>query len=847
MFLDIGNVSNIPGGIIDEASPATDRRRFAQRAQDSNRVPGNTGLVVDRDGASLAAQSSKDEMWFDEAIDPTRWDKSFPYQLLVLDVDKGRYSSDGLWEFTLPIPPEALTISTPPAVTLSVTQHGIVEEHNGAPIKNIQVRGTTGVLPNRGTAASGGDPISNAVGNAVLGVGGVFGGTVDQISQLVTTSAARLGFARTNLEDQLSLDLGTPGNIGRGTGYYQFHLLRLFFEGYLAMKKRPEGRTKRLALAIWKDRAVYIVSPHGPFELQRNAEKPLEYAYSFSFKAWRRVQIDGYGAAAAESFQGSDFTAGLAAQVLGALLNARNVLEGARDVMEAVRTDTQKLFEPLRQTVLLLKNATGTAITLADLPASIAADAGGPGGQALAQVANSIGNQARVDAHTAGTKSQGSIIAAEAQGDRQQQTATQTAALFANSRQEFATMNTIEAQSLQLRPATRQRIQEEIERVKKLTRLDFEQFRDDVQAFAADYADSCGAGDATYNATYGRATRTATKSAADFDWQILFALNQTAIEMSRMAISSPQATGRPHALEMVAGLARASNIAFRIPLSKIAVPVPYHATIEQISSLYLGDPNRWIEISALNALRAPYIDEEGFYVPLIANGILSQVVVASAENLRPGQAVTLTANNTPPTKRRITSIDVVHSSMAVVQLDGLQDLARFTTMAGAQIHTYLPDTLNSQQLVYIPSAIPVSESLSNKPIPGVSPADIARGGVDLLLRTNGDAAIGPGGAWPFAVGVTNLIQRTRVAFQTRRGTLPQHPSFGLGLRPGESTSELNAKGILAAARGMFAGDPDFAGISAVRVLQKGNAMRVGLSINVAGTDLPLPVSLAVRR
>lgn len=842
-----------------EASPSTDRRRIAQRAQDSNRVPSHSGLVR-RDGAWLAAQHASDPFWYDEAIDPTRWDKSFPYQLLVLDVREEKdalgqrktvYTHDGLWEFTLPIPPEGLDITTPFAITLGATQGGIVEEHNGAPFRHITIRGSTGVMPNRDTAAN-----SLSETNARAFTGGIFGGTIGQISQVVGTAAQRLGFAQQNLMDQTALDIGLPGFSGRGTGYFQYHLLRMFMEGYVAMKKRPEGRKKRLALAIWKDRQVYIVSPTGALTLSRSVQSPLEYMYSLTLKAYRRVPI-GIDAPAVAGLGTSLFDAGFMQNVLGALLNARNVLEGARDVMEASIADVDQLFEPMRQTTLLLKLGVGTAVTLADLPTAIAAEAASAGSQALSGAQAGLANagrtvagrmsQAQVDAHTSSTNRAQEPIAGESQGARQLQLATATAAMFANSKPEFETMSRIDMAKLQLRPATRRRVQEEQDRVRKLTRLDFETFRDTIQKFAAEYADSCGAGSTTYDETYNRNPKATTKTPAEFDWEVLFALNQTVIEMSRLALASPQATGRSHALDMVAGLARRSGIAMSTPRSKIAVPVPYHTTLEQLATQYLGDPNRWLEIATLNGLREPYIDEEGFDKPLITNGSGGEIFLEDADNLYVGQAVSLVSTGTPTARRRITSIRVIHSGLAIVRLDGELDLARFTTMGGAYLHAYLPDTINSQQLVFVPSAQGVAEVMTNKSIPGISPTDIARGGVDLLLRDDGDAAIGPGGRWPYAVGLTNLIQRVRIAFQTRRGTLPQHPSFGLGLRPGENTGDLDAKGVAAAARGMFAGDPDFAGISAVRVLKTGNAMKVNLDINVAGNDVPLPVSLDVQR
>jgi hypothetical protein len=87
------------------------------------------------------------------------------------------------------------------------------------------------------------------------------------------------------------------------------------------------------------------------------------------------------------------------------------------------------------------------------------------------------------------------------------------------------------------------------------------------------------------------------------------------------------------ALAFWQGQAALSNINFTKPDSKIAVPFPYKITLEQLSATYLGSPERWIEIAALNGLQAPYVDEEGFSYKLTANGSANQITIGSADNL----------------------------------------------------------------------------------------------------------------------------------------------------------------------------------------------------------------------
>ena len=115
---------------------------------------GNVDAFFGADPASRAkfTGSRAPEPFWDVAATQdlqANWDKVFPYQLIILKKNsKGTYDQLGNDEvFTLPIPPHALTISTPFAINTSVTMGGILEEHNGAPIRNISLAGTTGVLP----------------------------------------------------------------------------------------------------------------------------------------------------------------------------------------------------------------------------------------------------------------------------------------------------------------------------------------------------------------------------------------------------------------------------------------------------------------------------------------------------------------------------------------------------------------------------------------------------------------------------------------------------------------------------------------------------------------------------
>src|SRR4051812_9283695 len=88
-------------------------------------------------------------LWDQAEIDESRWNKYFPYQLLVVRATaspdgKGvSYTPVGGFTFTLPIPPQELNLDMPIATNLQATLNGIAEIHGGAPFRNINLVGTT--------------------------------------------------------------------------------------------------------------------------------------------------------------------------------------------------------------------------------------------------------------------------------------------------------------------------------------------------------------------------------------------------------------------------------------------------------------------------------------------------------------------------------------------------------------------------------------------------------------------------------------------------------------------------------------------------------------------------------
>lgn len=792
----------------------------------------------------LSGEAFKDAMW-DHAVSikGENWNKTFPYQLLILNDQLVAEHT-----FTLPIPPESLTITMPFAINTQVTLGGVVEEHNGSPIRMLSFSGTLGVLPSRSSSAAGNNGLSakDALGASLGFAAGTIISASSVVQARVTAAQNILGSSNIFANISSNEDLANAG-----TGYYQFRLLQQFLEAYANVKKRPEGRGYRLAVAIWKDEAIYLVSPMS-FEVRRSAASPLEYMYSMQFKAWRRITRLGKEV----TREGVSSAPRMALQNALALLSqARQTCEDLKSVAAAIRGDLQEILEVFRQSILFAKDYVSVNLTLADLPADLALDAV-KGAIEIAERASSLGSDVGAMANT--TKNKYSIkefkkaagvstmsdadIAKAAKGLKpgQSEYSLQSTEEI-EDQSEHNTYSSLSLSDLSLPPAIDDKIQQSIEETRKMTRTDFEKALTKVQDFLDHYSRSVGAS----NDASGSIKRAPTED----DFTLMFALNQAALGLSKMIVASSMDTTKEDAIAYVAGLATRSGIAFQQPTAKIAVPFPYGSTLEQIAARYLGDAKRWHEIAALNGLRSPYVDEDGFSLPLLSNGKGNQVVVAPSQNLFVGQPVTLSASNTPRSARRITKIDTVNDQMSIVHLSGAEDLGKYTVMGQAVLHTYLPNTVNSQMQLYVPSTdAPRQDNLTSKTIPGVNEFDpmIEAGGVDLLLTPSGDLAITADGDCKLAVGLPNLVQRVRIALGTPKGTLPQHPDYGLGLIPGTSTADLNASQLLEATRGLFQNDPAFTGVYSATVVKKGPALSLSVNVGIAGQDIVLPVSVDVK-
>lgn len=823
--------------------------------------------IDDALGVQRSPDSYADPNWVWSDINPKNWNKSFPFQFHIIKMENN--SPQIIEEFTLPIPPSDFSISTPFAISTSVTLGGIIEEHNGAPLRNINFSGTTGVYPLRGTTEKL---------KSQSFVEGIFAGTItsvgnvaQQVSSLAKNASSLVNLPGSpqnspNLLSDLESEIPVVFDYNAKTsGYYQFRLLQKFLEKYVNLKKTKEGRDYRLAFSVWKDDATYLITPRA-FDVRRSASSPFEYNYNLSLLAWSRIKLkkapgnfEGYKPIVREP---DKFR-----QLLNTIESARRVLQAARGTLNAASADVERIvFEPVRGVILFAKDLLGVGITAADLPRNTVKKFINNYNEILNDLrATSKGLQDFQSSLQDYWNSQSSELKATGVGDvttlqkaanlprgknEEPASSNEIVRMFEYPSEYLEIFEKIKPSSLNLAPAVEAEILGERRRVREFDRAHFETIRDQVSDFANSFANSIGAGSLSFSELSGLPAPVSNRTPTDEEYEALFALNSTVIELNRLAASGLIDNNTFTTTDVMAGLASRSGIAFTSPTSKFAVPFPYGITLERLAQQYLGDANRWHEIAALNGLRYPYVDEEGFELPLLVNGRENQIIVADSSNLYVGQPVWISSNTAARTKRKITKIDKISESSSILTLDGDSDLDKYKVLAKANMQAFLPDTVNSQMTIYIPSSQPAQDDdFRTKSIPGVDEQDpyLRAGGVDLLLTQNGDLAITPDGDCRLAIGLTNLIQRLKIAIETPRGSLIQHPQYGLGISPGMSTADLNAEDLKSAIEEIVKADGGFTGVQRAAILKQGAVAQIFVSVGVAGASQYIPVSFQVKK
>lgn len=804
-------------------------------------------------------------------IDKASFNKMYPYQMVIRDVRLGT----NIAVFTFPLAPQAINISVPAASLLEATMKGIYETHNGAPFRPITISGTTGtnVIPPAATGPStAGSDVRRSLEYAFQNTIKSFNATVQQIQR---TANAFSGATQAN-EGPLNYKVSEISSLGLHTGYESINDLERFLDYYLAGKKLKDNRGWRLYFLMHKDSKFYACSLTN-YSITKQAGT-TEYNYNIALNAYRREATPPTSVKPVNSVQGARTTSNTLSNVINGIRQARNVIADAHRVLAGIRSDINDSFiRPLGETLLLVKDLGGLGKDMSDFAFSgstvsamkesfkqyyidnrttmqnVAAAVGTVGGIGLIGGVTANGKAESAMNTTATDKlSSGQAEQFQQAGD----SADPINALFDNPADHPDIFGQFPIDDMNLPGEISNQLDTITSSVLQFTADDIITRRNSISDFYNSVAEALGGASSTYNSVMGLNTpnKTFKKLTVD-DIYLLNNLNDILIHMDSLAVLLDQADGndREDYYRFYGDYAVAAGLDFdNTKLSRFFVPFPVGATLEQLATQYLGAPERWIEIAALNALKAPYVDEDGYDISVTASSGGDTLTVADAQSLFIGQVVRVQSDVVESTVRKVRSIDIVSTIETIVTFEESESPVKLTAYKPSQharIHASMPNTVNSDMVIAIPSSAPPTFDTTFKTSPEINDMDpiVRSAKVDFLQDSSGDWILTGGGDLKLAYGLTNLLQAAMMIIMTKTNELLQNPSFGNPVDAGISVADVTAADILKSLSRAFDVDPRFNGILAGEVQIMGGTVVVSLLLGIKNTQLSLPVKAEIPR
>lgn len=808
-----------------------------------------------------------------DPLNATNYAADFGYAFAI-EVDGNYIRIDGKPAvYRFPINPTSIAIDTPTATSTDVTMKGIFETHNGAPLRRISITGTTGVLPVLQSLAAGEKSQTDLNRNLEY----AFKNTIKAYDQAKsafnkTKTAFTSGGTQSNSQGPLNryvvgLNAAQGASDAWNSGFAKIHDLKRFLDFYISGKKEIANKKWRLVFYMKKDDEKYYCTLNN-YSIQKTAGT-IEYNYNIQLTAWRRAPL-GETVVKKQKAVPTRATSTTLSNVINGITRARIAVAKSLDVLKGIRSDIHDtLIAPMAEIHLLATDTIGAAHTAADF--TFSGDITRSLGPSIKQfcadntfVFNQLDALAKKKyGFISSTNANGTSNSAikdsvskklsdgkSSQNDDPTDTADQFNNLLNTPEKYPEFFQKIPIDDLSLSSEINKLIDSTLEKSRSLTAEDVIQRKNNIVNFTKSVSDALGGGSSTYNRVMGESSlKKSYKKMTTTDIELLSTLNDIVMQMDSLisTMDSAEAEIAEDYYSFYKDYALNKGIDFSSAnISKFYVPFPYDTSLEVLALTYLGDPQRWIEIAALNSLKAPYVDEIGTNKQILSSSGGNTLLIGSDENLYVGQIVEVSSNIQSKSARKIRSIDVINASQTLITFEESAGpaLTSYKPKDNAVMKVYAPNTVNSNMLIAIPSTdTPVQDSIF-KISPELEDLDkLARiAKIDILLDSQGDWILSGGGDIKFAVGLANITQAAMMKVKTKTNQLLQAPEYGNPVEAGLNTADVTAQQIANSINKSFDSDPRFSGVVSIEVNKTGPAVVVNSLINIADTGITLPIS-----
>lgn len=770
--------------------------------------------------------------------------------------ESGGASQRIIKKFIFTLPPQAVSIQTTPAINVSVLQNGILEEHNAAPLRFIQITGTTGTFNSIFNFNAQNTNLNNTSPDFFKNLADAAQNLGKEIFFNTVQAVKGFGVLNKMTQKQSTLNVPISPQIFSETGFYEIHHLARFLDFYLALKKSPEGRSYRLHLNIYKDGLFYDVVPRN-FTFRKNAGS-MEYVYSLDLIAYKRRSTPAGSSVVPEKIVRTTTVQdpqGALSYFITDIERLKFQVKNFGNLFKGIFDDTNFTINTLIKSLSIVKNALGVGLSAAEAILSVPSAASFAFNQEMQEIFSTLKDLSdgggRLRSMFAGSSSNApptNVFLATPTSVSEASSAT-SQSFLANVGDFLGELMDIPSESILWPDFAQSAIDNYQNNIQNIEVDDLIKIQNNFRQASNSMANKLGAFSDTYNRMYGFSGFQNEINVLEPEHiEVLATLNNFQLALDQIILqkqNKKNTVENNYALYYVTAARELGLEKLNDPRSKFWVPFPYDGTLEMLALTYLGDIDRWPEIAAINGLKPPYVDEVGFVVPLIQNGTKNTVKISNKDNLYVGQIVFVKSNTQKPKTVKILEITTISSQEHIVFFENDVNLDNFLVDDNAHIHAYLPHTVNSKKMIAIPSEI--ESTLSNFLInnfKNLEPAillELAQ--TDFLLDNNNDIIIKPNGDIELARGMHNLVQAVKMNFLTPKGSIITQPDYGSGISVGGSVADFSATETIRIVQDMFKNDSRFSEVVALKTDLINNAVILNVIFKIAVLNKLLPITV----